>query len=208
MGNATTRERVGITEFARRRGVSKTAVQRAIREKRLRKSLHRLPTGRVLIEVQSGAIEWEENTNPGLSRAGKVLGRRRKEAKPSKPETATPSAPKALPIAGTVEAKTETNGTAHSSGENELAYRRILTLERTHKAELSRLLVEERQGRLVNAEDVKREVSQRARQLRERVMELPDRLADELAGEVDALRVRQILERELREALEEEANRG
>lgn len=73
--------------------------------------------------------------------------------------------------------------------------------ERTN-AELARLELQQKSGKLVDVEVVRREVFQRARLLRDRILAVPSRVAAQLAAEKDAREVRRILDDELRKVLE------
>lgn len=71
-----------------------------------------------------------------------------------------------------------------------------------YKAELTKLEYEERIKKLVLAEDVDAEWFRLARVVRDALMNIPSRLAGVLASESDERKVNQLLEKELREALE------
>lgn len=166
----TTQDFYNIADFARRRGVSHTAVQRAIADGRLPKSARKVGV-RWRIDARLGDEEWAESASPANSRT-RVDG--------------------------------PANGSA-SNGEGS-DYRSALVREKGLKSELAELALEERRGRLVDVGVVKDEQFEVARRIRNRLLELPDRLADELAAESDAVRVRGILDRELREILCGEAD--
>ena len=71
------------------------------------------------------------------------------------------------------------------------------------KARLAQLELEQREGKLVEAEAVKRESFRAARQVRDALLNLPDRVAGELAAENNQFKVHQRLVAEIRRALEE-----
>lgn len=71
-----------------------------------------------------------------------------------------------------------------------------------YKAEISRLEYEERVQKLIEAEKVDAEWFRLTRIVRDAVMNIPSRLAGVLASESDERTVNQILEKELRDALE------
>lgn len=70
-------------------------------------------------------------------------------------------------------------------------------------AELARLEYEEKSGKLVQADDVKREGFRVARIVRDSMLNIADRVASELAAETDPFRVQQRLTQEIRLALTE-----
>jgi len=73
-------------------------------------------------------------------------------------------------------------------------------------AELARLEYEQKAGSLVPIEDVKKQAFKMARIVRDSLLNIPDRLAAELAAETNQFRVHTRLTEELRKALEELGN--
>lgn len=69
-------------------------------------------------------------------------------------------------------------------------------------AELARLEYEQKSGELVAVDDVKKEAFKIARIVRDSILNIPDRLAAELAAETNQFRVHTRLTEELRKALE------
>jgi hypothetical protein len=76
-------------------------------------------------------------------------------------------------------------------------YRRSLVIEKVVRTKLAQVRLDEHQGRLIDAAEAGRVQFEIARLVRNQMFELPDRLADELALESDAHRVREILTREI-----------
>jgi hypothetical protein len=76
-------------------------------------------------------------------------------------------------------------------------YRRSLVIEKVVRTKLAQVRLDEHQGRLIDAAEAGRAQFEIARLVRNQMFELPDRLADELALESDAHRVREILVREI-----------
>jgi len=72
-----------------------------------------------------------------------------------------------------------------------------------YKAELARLEFEEEDKQLVRVQDVKHEAFECARKVRNKVLSVVDRVSGLVAAEQDEFIVRGILEKELRNALEE-----
>ena len=71
------------------------------------------------------------------------------------------------------------------------------------KARLAQLELEQREGKLVEAEAVKREGFRVARLVRDSLLNLPDRVAGELAAETNQFKVHLRLTQEIRRALED-----
>ena len=75
-----------------------------------------------------------------------------------------------------------------------------------YQAELAKLQVAQQRKELIAADDVKKQAYQMGRSVRESLSNLADRLSHELAGEVDATRIHQLLTDEHRAALMELTN--
>ena len=66
---------ISVAEYARRRGVAKSAVQKAIESSRLVKSVDRSAKGKVLgVFPEHADVEWEANTDPALAPSGAGAG--------------------------------------------------------------------------------------------------------------------------------------
>lgn len=125
------------------------------------------------IDVDLADREWRENTNP-------VMG-----------------------------APTHANPKGHSvdQDENKPVGTETLAASKAKReafmAELARLEYELKAGQLVPIEDVKKEAFKMARVVRDGILNIPDRLAAELAAETNQFRVHTRLTEELRKVLEE-----
>lgn len=84
-----------------------------------------------------------------------------------------------------------------------LTYAEARAQHERFKSRLAELEVATIEGKLVNADEVKRESFRTARQVRDSLLNLPDRLAAELAAETNQFKVHQRLVKEIRRALEE-----
>jgi hypothetical protein len=73
----------------------------------------------------------------------------------------------------------------------------------SYLAAMAKLDLEEREGKLLDAEEVGKEAFSLARRVRDRLMLIPHRLGARMAMEADAMTAEQIIETELRKALEE-----
>lgn len=72
-----------------------------------------------------------------------------------------------------------------------------------YKAKFARLKFEQQLGKLVDAEVVRKRAFEQGRALREAILNLPNQIGVELAGETDAAKLISMLERELTRCLEE-----
>jgi hypothetical protein len=76
------------------------------------------------------------------------------------------------------------------------------TIEMVFRAKLRRLEFETKQGRLIEAEAVRKTIADAVRSMRDGILGLPDRLATVLAAESDAKKVHVTLKTELSRELE------
>ena len=155
------------------REISLVGVVKAINSGRLAKSVTKLPNGRYQIDPDLADQEWQMNTDSGKH------GKTRSFNAP----------PPALP-------------TADEPGET-LTYAEARAQHERFKSRLAELEVATIEGKLVNADEVKRESFRAARQVRDSLLNLPDRLAAELAAETNQFKVHQRLVKEIRRALED-----
>ena len=82
-------------------------------------------------------------------------------------------------------------------------YQMSRAIRETYNAKLARLEYEEKNGKLLNAEDVTREAFEMASRVRDRILGVPCRVASMLAPETDSKVIERLLTQELRNALEE-----
>ena len=83
------------------------------------------------------------------------------------------------------------------------AYQTSRAVRETYAAKMAKLEFEERSGKLVQADEIQVAAFNTARRVRDRLFCIPARLAAVLAAEGDAHAVEKILQKELRDALEE-----
>lgn len=189
---------LSIRAYARRRGVSHTAVRKAMLDGRIGDAVRRDAAGRVAIDPLAADALWEARTDPAQARSGEPP-----PAAPAPPvvqgDLFGAPAPAAPPPASTA-------GVRSALGAAGDQYRTAAALKATYDAQLRRLELEERTGKLVLSEEVRLEARARARALRERLLAIPDRVAAELALETDPTKVRAVLLRELRGMLQELAD--
>lgn len=168
-------ESVSLTEYSRQRGVSHEAVRKAVKVGRLSKSVVFGPTGKARIIPSIADVEWTTNTDSSQQRVPAVP--------PPRP------APEPEPEPTSNEPRTAT-------------FQQARTLREAYMARLAKLEFEEKSGKLVPSEAVKNEAFKTARIVRDNLLNIPDRVAGELAAEANAFKVHQRLTLEIRRALE------
>lgn len=164
---------VSASAYAKHRGVSLQAVVKAINEGRLVDSVVQSEAGRYKIDPAKADREWSENTDD-------LTG-----------------APAHMANQGDLPPE--------SAGDSEepMTYAQARAQHERFKARLAQLELEQREGKLVEAEEVKREAFRVARIVRDALLNLPDRVAGELAAEANQFKVHQRLSNEIRRALED-----
>ncbi|MGE3624379.1 MAG: hypothetical protein AB7H77_10990 [Bdellovibrionales bacterium] len=164
---------LSITAYARHRGVSHVAVLKAIKAGRIEKE----PDG--TIDPEKADAAWTRNTNQA---------QQRKAAKPSEQQ------------------RNHTDAEAHvgppivNSGPS---FAQSRAIKEAYNARLAKLAYEEKSGALVRADSIKVSWFNVLRVLRDRTLNLPDRLAPMLAAETDPKTVRDMLDEELRKILDD-----
>jgi phage terminase Nu1 subunit (DNA packaging protein) len=87
--------------------------------------------------------------------------------------------------------------------EDGMTYAEARAKHEQFKMRLAELELEQREGKLVEADVVQREAFKAARQVRDALLNLPDRVAGVLAAETNQFKVHQMLTKEIRRALED-----
>lgn len=147
---------------------------KAIRTGRLEESVARTDSGRYRIDAERADREWQEWTNPSQVRDAKAGGR--------PPRTAS-----------LFETELQVERTTHARASAERV---------SIDAQLKRLELEERQGLLVDRHAVTRVAFAIARDVRERILAIPDRLSAVLHAASSTREVHHLLVAELARALE------
>jgi hypothetical protein len=165
---------ISASEYSKRRGVTLTAIQRAIDDGRIARAVRRHGKG-YLIDPEMADAELAANNDP--TRGGKRE--------------------KGIGVASEdADAPIETT----SDGGETLTEAK--TRHERLKADLAALELAEKEGRLVEAAAVEREAFRVARAVRDSILNIPDRVSGDLAAETDAFAIHQKLTAELRKALE------
>jgi phage terminase Nu1 subunit (DNA packaging protein) len=81
-------------------------------------------------------------------------------------------------------------------------YAQSRAIRESFQARLAKLDFEEKSGKLVDADTVKKQAFKAARTVRDQMMNIPDRVAAELAAETDTFKIHKRLTEEIRKALE------
>ena len=167
---------LSITAYARHRGVSHVAVLKAIKAGRIEKEADGT------IDPEKADAAWTRNTNQA---------QQRKATKQSE-----------MPR-NDVEAEAPVGPPIVNSGPN---FAQSRAIKEAYNARLAKLSYEEKSGALVRTDSVKVAWFNTLRVLRDRTLNLPDRLAPILAAETDPKTVRDMLEDELRTILNDAAD--
>ena len=170
-------ESVTLTAYAKMKGVSTEAVSKAVRVGRLSKSVVFDAKSRPRVIPALADQEWTANTDSAQQRVPAVAPPRQAQA------------PDPEPVAKD-EPKTAT-------------FQQARTLREAYMARLAKLEYDEKSGLLVKADAVKNEAFKTARIVRDGLLNIPDRIAAELANETNQFKVHQRLTQEIRRALED-----
>lgn len=194
---------MGITEYARHRGVALTAVQYAVKRGRIT----RRPDG--LIDTDQADAEWERNTMHSNARYGPKKKQQAEEAAPDAAATGHVQAGRHR--AATHAAHRAEQDAAELGSTERLAtgpdFSKARAAKEIYEAKIKKLDYEERLGNLVSRKSVEVEAFTAFRILRDACFNIPDRVSAQIAAETDQTTVYEILMVELRRAFEEFANR-
>lgn len=168
---------VTLTAYAKSKGVSTEAVSKAVRVGRLSKSVVFDAKSRPRVIPELADQEWVANTDSAQQRMPAVA--------PPRQEPEPEQAPAARD-----EPKTAT-------------FQQARTLREAYMARLAKLEFDEKSGLLVKADAVKNEAFKVARTVRDNMLNIPDRIAAELANETNQFKIHQRLTQEIRRALED-----
>jgi hypothetical protein len=166
---------MSIRAYARQRGVSDTAVHKAIKSGRITPE----PDG-TINPVKANAA-WNRNSDPAQQRKQTPSPPPKARPQPIQPTVQIPSPPKAV-------------------GPD---FQTSRAVKETYAAKMAMLDFEERTKGLISTDEVRVSAFNLARRVRDRLQLIPHRLAAVLAAEMIAEEVEKILEKEIRKALEE-----
>lgn len=176
---------LSIRAYAQHRGVSHTAVAKAIKAGRISKE----PDG--TIDPAKADTQWERNTLPSQTLDN---GASKLTQKVATPAVSTPVSSREA------QAPLETRAAAPD-------YQTSRAIREAYAARLAKLEFEERTGKLLNADEVKVKQFNLARLLRDRIQQIPRKVAPQIVAAVvvqpDQRVVEDLLMEAIREALEE-----
>ncbi len=178
---------ISIRAYARHRGVSHTAVRKAIRTGRI------TPEADGTIDPEKADREWDAQTDPAQQRG------RQAQALGAKTRVKTKPVPKAA-----LRAVDETLGDA-PPGDGEVSYLRARMANEVLKAQTAKVKLAKMKGELVDREKATAMVFDLARRERDAWQNWPPRVAADMAAElgVDAHTMEQVLDRHVRKHLAE-----
>jgi len=164
-------------EYARRLGVSHTAVQQAIAAGRIS------PVGGKIDPARADR-EWQQNTDQSKPR-NRITGQPKHRRVPGGP----PQPMRLLPAA-------DADGDDGSAA----GYARARAARELYQAQLAKLELERQRAVLVRTDEVKLGAFAMARKARERLTAIPERVAATVAATADPATVQRILEEEIERA--------
>ena len=186
---------MSLRAYARHRGVSLRAVQKALASGRIsaRKD------GRVDADVADA--NWERNTAPRPRPASKPVN------KTASKEVASPASPQSARHHSDPPRREPAEPPRLESG---LEYSKARAVRESYLARLAKIDFEERTEKLVSRDEMQVAAFSRFRMFRDGMLNIPDRLAAVLAAETDPRHVHELLATEIRKALTEfaDANRA
>ena len=171
---------MSLRAYARHRGVALSAVQKALATGRIQSE----PDGS--IDPPRADAQWDRHTRTSQPTTPKVTTVR-------PPAVSQPAAPPPMPQA--------------SDDARGVDYHKARAVRETYSARLAKLEFEERTGKLISKDEVDIKYFQLARQLRDRMQQIPRKVAPEIVALVvadpDVRGVTDILDVAIREALED-----
>jgi hypothetical protein len=183
---------LSVSDYARKRGVAKYAVQNAIKSGMLKDSVVRGVRNKIWLDPIKADLEYVPRvSNKNSAREKKEDG----ELNSNEPMVKD-SSTEIDPETGQPIALIESDGSRIP-----LVAKSRARIE-FYKAEQERLEFEKKLGSLVDHEEVRQSAIKIARSVRDSMMNIPDRLSAELAAETDTFKIHQRLSSEIRKCLE------
>ena len=176
-------------------GGTHQAVSKAIRDGRLSQSFTKKGR-RYLIDPERADEEWASSTDPMQVRDADVIGKARRQAAADAGEEQGLFGP--LPAENAPEVTGPTEGL-----EPGRTVQQSRAYESHYSAELRRMQYEREAGRLCEVEQVDKAVFRVFREARNKMLELPDRIAAQMAAEPDEGACRELMRAEVQTVLED-----
>jgi hypothetical protein len=183
-------EPMSLRAYARHRGVSLRAVQKAIQSGRIAAR----EDGRLDAEVADA--NWTRNTAPRPRPVSKP-------GSPPKKADAEPASPQSARHHSDPPRRDPTEPPRLESG---LEYSKARAVRESYLARLAKIDFEERTEKLVSRDEMQVAAFNRYRTFRDGMLNIPNRLAAVLAAETDPRRVHELLSTEIRKVLTEFSN--
>jgi hypothetical protein len=161
-------------EYARRLGISHTAVQQAI-------ASGRISTFRGKIDPAVANRQWRQNTDLSKPR-NRITGEPKQRRAPD-------GLPQPMRLISAMDAEGDDGAAA--------GYARARAARELYRAQLAKMELDRQRGVLVRADEAKIGAFNMARKVRDQLTALPDRLAATLAATQDPAEVQRILETEI-----------
>ena len=180
MAGQPKRKLISQREYARRRGISHVAVQRAVNS-------GRISTIDGKIDPDLADREWRENTDQ------------------SKPRNRITGSPKHARIAGEPPEPMDFGGADGGNG-TASGYAKARAARELYQAQLAKIELDRQRGVLVRADEVRLGAFNMARKARDQLIALPERVAAILAASQDPAEVQRILEEEIERICQEIAD--
>jgi hypothetical protein len=196
-------ELIGIREAARRLGVSDTAVHKAIKAGRVRIAGRTEKSDRPLVAWPQAQADWLANSDGSKRSHVGSQGSPVRAADPA-PQVQLPTSGKPDEVAEPM--ATIVGGDALPGRGTGPSYAQSRAVREAYQARLAKLDFEQRSGKLVEVDKVKAAAFRTARAVRDGMLNLPDRVAHELAHETNPAAVHARLSNEIRTILEALAN--
>lgn len=169
---------LSFTAYAKRRGVSKAAVSKAIKDGRISVTVDPKTGGR-FIDPAVADQEWKANTVGGQKSAAGVNGQNPEPNASTPPVDAPPDKPKGP------------------------SYADSRAIREAYGARMAKIEFEEKMGSLIPAERARADSFKLARITRDAILAIPDKISHELAAETDSHTVHVTLTKALIEALDQ-----
>lgn len=186
-------EQVSQRELGRRLGVTDKAVRKGIKAGRLEGLVGHDERGQpVILDADAAVQAWTATSRRSDADSGTRTGPHL---------VAPPPSPVAPPVGAVLEPMPPSaapSGATVISADTLVEAQRLATVERARKLALENDITE---GKLVSVQGASKEAFDGARTIREAILNIPARIAGELAAEGDPVRVHIMLEAALRQAL-------
>jgi hypothetical protein len=169
------------TELAKRLGITRGRISQLQKEGVFGEAFHRLKNGRFIVDLDAAVQKFKDHADPSKRTITAQLARQNEQSPPAEKPAASP--PDIIP-----EIK-------------DMSFITARALKERYCAQIKKLEFEEKVGKLLQEEDVKRGAFEMYRKTRDTLINLIDRISALLAAEKKEAVVRVFLETEIRNAL-------